>query len=142
MVFMLAVKWTKEFNGVAVPEIDEEHQALFQLAGQIEEALSAGAILGALEAQLQELVGDVTEHFSHEEKMMKAGRYPAYSWHKGQHNVVRNKVAELVRAQQEGDRETVLRSLDYIVTWLKTHTAVSDRMMAAFFRTNPTGKSR
>jgi hemerythrin len=131
---MLAVKWTREANGVAVPEIDEEHQELFRLLEEIEQTLAREPNAGAL---VRELAAHTARHFSKEEKMMKARRYPAYAWHKSQHDVVRQRAAELEKADRQGDREAVLASVNYLAAWFKTHTAVSDRMMGAFLRTNP-----
>ncbi len=139
---MQSIKWSKESNGVAVPAIDEEHQRLFELAEEIDKALSEGVMLNSVEEPLRRLIDEAGHHFSHEEKLMKAGRYPAYTWHKGQHDTVRRKIAELDRAAQQQDREAAVQSLDFITAWLKTHTAVSDRMMGAYFRTKPARNPR
>lgn len=131
---MQALKWTPENNSVYLPDIDQEHQSLFEMTDTVYQALKADARLETVESVIRELITHAGGHFAHEEKMMRSSRYPGYRWHKGQHNVVRSKVAALEQATQRGDRETVLFLLDYLSAWLKTHTAVSDRMMAAYLR--------
>ena len=91
--------------------------------------------LSTVEPGLRDLIDHTVSHFSHEERLMRSMRYPAYAWHKGQHDTVRAKVADLQRRVQKGDREAVLPALDFLTAWLQTHTAVSDRMMGAFLRT-------
>jgi hemerythrin-like metal-binding protein len=120
---------------VCVPEIDEDHQAIFRLADELFQALAAGALLSAVEPGLRDLIAQTASHFSREERLMRSMRYPSYAWHKGQHDTVRAKVARLERSLQRADRETVLAALDFLTAWLQTHTAVSDRMMGAFLRT-------
>ena len=66
---------------------------------------------------------------------MRSMRYPSYAWHKRQHDTVRAKLVLLERDAQKGDREAVLTALEFLTAWLQTHTAVSDRMMGAFLRT-------
>ena len=131
-----ALTWSPESNSVYLPDIDQEHQSLFQMTDAIYQALQADARLETLEPAIRELIAQAAGHFAHEEKLMKSLHYPGYVWHKGQHNVVRKKVAALEHATQHGDRETILFFLEYLSAWLMTHTAVSDRMMAAYLRTN------
>ena len=139
---MQCLEWTAERNAVAVPEIDEEHQALFQLGNILYQAVAEGALLSAVEPELRELIAQTVSHFAREERIMRSKRYPGYGWHKGQHNTVRAKLAALERAIQKGDREAVLPALDYLTAWLQTHTAVSDRMMGAFLRTQDLSQTR
>jgi hemerythrin-like metal-binding protein len=91
---------------------------------------------------LRDLIAHTSSHFSREERLMRSMRYPSYAWHKGQHDTVRAKVARLQRCVERGDREAVLPALDFLTAWLQTHTAVSDRMMGAFVRTQGYGLGR
>lgn len=132
---MQCLKWSADHNAVCVPEIDDDHRTIFRLADELYQALAAGALLSAVEVELQELIAQCSSHFSHEERIMRSMRYPSYAWHKLQHDTVRAKLVLVERAAQKGDREAVLTALEFLTAWLQTHTAVSDRMMGAFLRT-------
>ena len=132
---MQCLKWSADHNAVCVPAIDEDHQTIFRLADEVYQFMEQGALLSTVEPGLRDLIDHTVSHFSHEERLMRSMRYPAYAWHKGQHDTVRAKVADLQRRVQKGDREAVLPALDFLTAWLQTHTAVSDRMMGAFLRT-------
>jgi hemerythrin-like metal-binding protein len=139
---MQCLEWKSERNAVAVPEIDDEHQAIFQLGNDLYQALAGGELLSAVEPGVRELIAHTAGHFSHEERLMRSRSYPMYAWHKGQHDTVRSKLAELEKSLEKGDREAVLPALDYLTAWLQTHTAVSDRMMGAFLRTQDLSRTR
>jgi hemerythrin-like metal-binding protein len=134
------LEWTVERNGVAVPEIDEQHREIFQLGNDLCQALAGGALLSAVEPGVRALIAHTADHFEREERMMRTKRYRAYAWHKGQHDTVRGRLAQLEQSVKQGDREAVLPVLDYLTAWLQTHTAVSDRMMGAYLRTTPATK--
>ena len=136
------LEWSAERNAVSVPEIDQEHQEIFVLGNNLYRALEGGALLNALEPQLLELAAHVTEHFALEEKMMRSRRYSAYAWHKAQHDTVRARLAGLEKSVKADDREAVMSTIDFITAWLQTHTAVSDRMMGAYLRTQDLSRSR
>jgi hemerythrin-like metal-binding protein len=133
---MQCLKWSADHNAVCVPEIDDEHQTIFRLADELYQAVEQGSVMSSLEAVLRDLIDQTVTHFSHEERLMRSLRYPAYGWHKAQHDTVRTKLAYLGRRVEKGDREAVLPALDFVTAWLQTHTAVSDRMMGAFLRTH------
>ena len=139
---MHGLEWNAKRNAVAVPEIDEQHQAIFELANSLYLVLEGGAMLSAVAHGVRELITQTTRHFAREERIMRSKRYPAYAWHKEQHDAVRSRLAELKKGLANGDREAVLPVLDYLTGWLQTHTAVSDRMMGAFLRTHAGSRPR
>jgi hemerythrin-like metal-binding protein len=136
------LKWKAERNAVAVPEIDEQHEAIFELGNCLYRALGGGAMLNAVELGIRKLLAHTSDHFAREERMMRSKRYPAYAWHKRQHDTVRARLAELEKGLANGDREIVLAALDYLTGWLQTHTAVSNRMKGAFLRTHEVSRTR
>ena len=139
---MECLEWSQEHNAVAVPELDEQHQAIFEMANSHHQALIGGALLAAIEPGVRELVSYVVAHFACEERLMRCKRYPAYTWHKGQHDNVRTKLVELENSLKKGDREAIGDTLDYLTAWLQTHTAVSDRMIGAFLRLQALARTR
>src|ERR1051325_7853553 len=130
------LNWICESHSVYLPEIDEEHKELFRLGDEVYEAMMEGASLSAVAPKLLALASQAINHFNHEEALRRSARYPSRAWHRGQHDVIRAKLAELERSIQGADREAVLPAIDYISAWLQTHTAVSDRMMGAYLRSH------
>ena len=52
---MQCLEWNAERNAVAVPQIDEEHQAIFQMGNDLYQALAGGALLNAVEPGVRRL---------------------------------------------------------------------------------------
>ncbi|HTS62774.1 MAG TPA: hemerythrin family protein [Candidatus Acidoferrales bacterium] len=130
---MALFKW-RSAHSVYLPEIDAEHRALFRLAEELHRGLSAGTDLAHLRPVLVELIASAEAHFRHEERIMKAAHYTGLAWHKKQHDAVRWRAKRTLRRIDAGHTEDAGELLDFIETWLKTHTAVSDRMMGAYLR--------
>ena len=128
------MNWISESHSMYVPELDEEHRNLFRLGDDVYEAMLSGAGLAETAPKVQAFIAQMTSHFVHEETLMRSSRYPSRAWHRGQHDTVRAKMAELERSMQQGDRDAVLPAIDFISAWLQTHTAVSDRMLGAHLR--------
>lgn len=128
-----SLRWTEE-NAVHVPEIDAEHQAMFRLAADLRGALMDGAKQSQVELLARRLSTEVTGHLAHEERLLRASRYPALEWHERQHQSGRARVAALQRAIAAGDLEAVFDALESLAGWLRDHTSVADRMAGAYLR--------
>jgi hemerythrin len=118
---------------IFIPEIDAEHKTLIRLAGELETALASGARRARGEVLLA-LVSHIQNHFAHEERLMRASRYDALAWHKGQHDGARRQVKRFIKRIEEGDRTAGAEMLQYLAGWLQGHISVTDRMMAAYLR--------
>ncbi|MGA2273216.1 MAG: bacteriohemerythrin [Bryobacteraceae bacterium] len=118
---------------IFIPEIDAEHRTLFRLVDELATALDSRAhgVRGEL---LESLVSHMQDHFAHEERLMRASRYDALAWHKGQHDGARRQARRFIKRIEEGDREAGAELLQYLAGWLQGHIPVTDRMMAAYLR--------
>jgi hemerythrin len=126
-------KWSRS-HSVYLPEIDAEHRALFRLGEELEKNVAAGTSLTAVQPLLVDLIASVENHFRHEERIMKACHYNALGWHKKQHDAVRWRLRRSVKLIEGGDREAAVQLVEFLHSWLKTHTSVSDRMLGAYVR--------
>jgi len=129
---MRPFEWSEEY-GVSVPEIDSDHQAMFRVADGLYRALVAETSASQAQPVFRELATHAGEHFSHEERLMRASGYPLYAWHKRQHAVVNGKMKLLERRILHDDRNAALLVLDLSV-WLKNHIRLADRMLGAYLR--------
>jgi hemerythrin-like metal-binding protein len=83
---------------------------------------------------LHALIAHAEDHFSHEEWLMESVKYPSYGWHKQQHNTARRRLKLLAPLIESGESEAAELLLDFLEGWLRDHTSVTDRMMAAYVR--------
>jgi len=127
------LKWSKAHE-IYIPELDAEHRGLFRLAGEMHEALAAGATPVQIRSRFRNLMAGLDEHLAHEERLMRAAGYPSYAWHKQSHDGVRKKVRQCALRVERGDREVIPPMLAELSVWLKEHLALPDRLMAAYLR--------
>ena len=118
---------------IFIPEIDAEHRILFRLVDELATALHSHS-RQTRSAALESLVSHMQDHFAHEERLMRASRYDALAWHKGQHDGARRQVRQFIKRIEEGDRKAGAELLQYLAGWLQNHMPVTDRMMAAYLR--------
>jgi hemerythrin len=119
---------------VHVPAVDEEHQQIFRLCGDLRRAAAAGAPTTALQSIVDDLVIHTSRHLSHEEREMRTAGYPLYAWHHRQHQTVRSRVSPLSRRIRRGDRGAATELLDFLSGWLHNHIRLADRMWGAYLR--------
>jgi hemerythrin-like metal-binding protein len=130
---MRLFKWGKS-NAVFVPAIDDEHRAIFQATGELQQALAGGAPLFQVQEILHRLIACLEDHFAHEEKLMRGTRYLSFDWHKQQHDTARKRLRQYVPLIENGDLEAGNALVEFIANWLHDHTTVTDRMMGAYLR--------
>ncbi|HZT28864.1 MAG TPA: hemerythrin family protein [Bryobacteraceae bacterium] len=130
---MRPVKWNSAY-AIYVSEIDSEHRAMFQMVEALQRAANSGKTPEETHALLRAVMAHTIDHFSHEERLMRAAGYSGYRWHKRQHEAARRKLTDFSRRIQEGEPEALSPLLDYLAGWLKDHIGVADSMMAASLR--------
>jgi hemerythrin len=130
---MSLFQWSNA-HSIYLPEIDAEHRALYQLGDELHKALLAGAGRAQLKPILANLLESAEQHFRHEERLMRAIHYDAFSWHKHQHDAVRKRAKALAKRFEEGDAVAPSELLKFLSDWLRDHMAVADRMMGARIR--------
>jgi hemerythrin len=114
--------------------MDEEHQELFRLAGDIYTAIGREAGTEQLLALCTALANSMRRHFSHEEALMQQTCFASTNWHKQQHAAAKSKLAALRKRLHAGDADAALAALHFIAAWLRDHTSVADRILAAHVR--------
>ena len=118
---------------VDVPEMDGEHEVLFHQLASLQHALAEDRLQAATPL-LKKLKAHAAEHFSHEERNMRASRYGHYGWHRRQHQAAQTKVALLERSLRLGDTRAARETADSFGRWLRDHIAIADRMLGAHLR--------
>jgi len=125
--------WSSQYT-VYVPQIDAEHRAIFLMGAELEQAAAARATQVRISEIVRALIDHAEDHFTHEERLMRAARYQGYEWHKRQHDAVRRRLREISGRIESDDRQAPAELLEYLARWLRDHTAVTDRMLGAALR--------
>lgn len=129
---MRSLKWSIS-HAVFVPEIDDEHKEIFQAVSDLQNGLAGGASANVA-MLIDRLIASIVDHFAHEERLMRAARYGSLRWHKQQHDHARTRTGRLVVRIEQGDIGAGNELVEFLTAWLRDHTRVADRMMAAFLR--------
>jgi len=130
---MSLFKWSSA-HSVYLPEIDAEHRAIYRLGDELHKALLAGAEPAQLKPILANLLESADQHFRHEERLMRAVHYTAFAWHKQQHDAARKRLKQFTERIDAGESGAVCEMVDFFKLWLRDHTGLHDRMMAAYLR--------
>ena len=123
--------WDKALE-CGIPSIDSEHKELFRQVGILmDESRSDRAA-----TTLDFLSGYVVKHFTHEQIMHKASKYPASAAHKEMHDrfVV---VYSSLRAEYErkgNNPETLIKIIKTIELWLRDHIMGMDCDFAEYYK--------
>lgn len=126
------VEWREEYN-IGIPDIDKQHKSIVSLINEIYHSMHQTNRKGdyVLEV-LEKLDNYVVEHFSYEEKLFKAAKYPGYQEHRKQHQVFAENIKEL--HEEFGSSFVNLRLLmQFLTGWLVEHIGESDRNFAIFW---------
>ncbi|HEY1339161.1 MAG TPA: hemerythrin family protein [Bryobacteraceae bacterium] len=130
---MRTLKWSTS-HAVFVSGIDDEHKEIFEGVSRVRRAFIAGAPQQEVRELTECLVTCIEEHFAHEERLMRAARYPSLAWHREKHTWARKRVREFVGRMEQGDANAALAMVEYLTSWLPDHAMLPDRMMGAYLR--------
>ena len=122
----MAIEWL-DSHCLGHPEIDTQHQMLFELVNRL---LAATEMVSLTDAIVK--LGEYTQaHFTHEENIMRAIGYPHIEVHVEQHNTLLaklNNVAELI-ANYTLD---VANFKSFLTAWMLNHIETLDAQLVSF----------
>ena len=124
---------------IDVPEIDDQHRALFAKVERFDAAVRAG-VRGAEIRELFTFLGQyANEHFESEERLMREAGYPRLASHTLEHAEFRRRLATLLpHWESEGESISLLMAVSgFLARWLREHVATSDRAIGEYLRTRP-----
>ncbi len=123
----MAARWSDDLNlGIGI--MDRDHRALFVLLERFPGADEAGRV-----ALFNEIVAELTEHFEHENELMRRYDFFAYHCHHGEHERVLAELRALQDAAAKGDSSG---AIDWVETkvepWFMDHRNSMDLVTARF----------
>jgi hemerythrin-like metal-binding protein len=119
------------------PDIDAQHREIFRRFAVLVDAMDGGA--PAEIDVLLDFLGDyAVRHFSAEEKVMAAVRYPGATVHAAAHARFVREYRELRALHEEngGSRAVHVKARIWIEDWLRAHILGVDLALARYLRTS------
>ena len=123
---MALMRWSDKFS-VGVPTMDKQHMVLFDSLNDLHAAMMKGQAQTLTGPLLRKLVAYTRDHFSAEEAMMSAAKYPSLPAHRIKHREFEKQVGEYVGRFERGEITLNLDLLNFLRDWLVTHIQGEDR---------------
>ncbi|HEX6896959.1 MAG TPA: bacteriohemerythrin [Bryobacteraceae bacterium] len=115
-------------------EIDAQHQHLFRLASELNQAMTAGTSRIVLESILASLITYTQRHFADEERLMLKYQYPEYRLHKAAHDKLTAQVVAFHTDFKAGRSVMTIDLLHFLKNWLAHHIGHVDQKVALFLK--------
>ena len=113
--------WDKSLT-VGNPDLDEQHQKVFELAN----SLSNDSDEGQMKRTILQIFKHLTKHFSDEENMMKEIGYPKRAEHQELHNELITKLSDIKMISLSAG-EPVIQFKKFIFEWITDHIMNADK---------------
>lgn len=135
---MTSVQFGPQYH-VGIPQVDGEHQQLFNIVARIQSALEKDSGTAQAEARIavRELIEYTRTHFASEEALMAAAAYPALAAHQQLHEDLLRQVSDM---ELRVELEEPFASLDlshFLANWLIRHIQAEDRRFGAYVADRP-----
>jgi hemerythrin len=122
--------WNPAYT-VGCAEIDQQHQQLFAMAGDLHKAMMERRGKEVLADLLKRLVAYTKYHFSTEERRMQESGYPHYMQHRTEHVKLTQQVIEFEEKVRKGEAAVSIEILKFLSDWLTHHIQRSDQKLAS-----------
>jgi len=119
-------KFTSEFS-VNVKDIDKQHQGIFNFINKIHKAIKENQKTTELLKILKEMARWVTDHFTHEERLMQTAGYQGLSAHKDIHKKLLSDVSDVIRKIENKEDIDLIELLAFLKRWLIDHILGTDK---------------
>jgi hemerythrin len=122
---MALMTWSKKFS-VGVQALDDQHTVLVQLLNDLHAAMMKGQTQTFTGPLLHKLAEYTRTHFTAEEKILSAARFPALAEHRKIHINLLKQVDEFAARYDKGQVTLNLDLLTFLRDWLNTHILKED----------------
>ena len=122
---MALVTWSSKYS-VGVKALDSQHTVLFGYLNDLHSAMMEGKGKTMTGSLLRKLLDYTRTHFSAEEAMLTASRYPALVVHKAEHHELIKQVENYAARYEQGEITLDISLLHFLRDWLSGHILKSD----------------
>jgi methyl-accepting chemotaxis protein/hemerythrin len=126
-----AVEWSDDYS-VLVNELDSEHQKLFHLINDLNEAMLQGQSSTVINNIIQGLIDYTEKHFSHEEKILESINYPELAEQKRLHKMFVNKIIDFKDELASGEMLLSVKIIQFLKEWLIKHIMIVDKKYSKY----------
>ncbi len=121
-----AFAW-KEAYSVHVTTLDRQHQQLFGMISELNDALAAGKGNEVVGRLLDRLVDYTVSHFTAEEKLLERYGYAGLAEHHAKHQELVTKLNGLLQDFKAGNLGVSVSLMLFLRSWLKDHILGTDK---------------
>jgi len=131
----MAREWKKEYN-IGVSIIDSQHQEMFAVMNELDDAISSKKSKMELDGILSSLIDWTKNHFDFEERIFNKLGFTEAKEHERHHKAFKQRLEDL-RKKIEQEHEHLQKHLaDYLEDWLTNHVYKQDRKFVSLFHKN------
>ena len=136
------VYWSESYS-MGIKLIDDQHKGLLDFVNELFVHASGNEEeeRAWFKEAIQQAVQYIKEHFTTEEKYMRATRFHGYAEHKKTHDEFTLAVIRSVKDFQAGKRLVLEKFAYFLKDWVLTHVAIMDRQYSDYFRKIATRKA-
>ena len=122
------VTWDEKY-ATGIELVDSQHKELISLTNKLYKACMDGyeAVSTVFKEAMSSMVEYVRYHFAAEEKIMDRIKYPMYSDHKKQHEVMVRLILESAMEYNEGKKTVPHNFVRILKDWILSHIAIYDK---------------
>lgn len=119
---------------VGIPQVDQEHRQLFDIAGDIYDSLGSNEATAQAAARnaVARLLDYTATHFTSEETLMEAAGYPDLKVHRLLHQQLLHQAHDMAMRVELGDRYLPADLSHFIYVWLIKHIQAQDKRFGEF----------
>ena len=132
------ITWNPTYS-VQNAEIDQQHQKLLALLGELETAMLEGRGAEILGNTLDQVLEYTDYHFSTEEALMSTHRYPNTELHLAQHEEFKAHALDLHQQYAAGQRALAIDTLTFLCEWMLYHILSTDKEFGSFLSAKGVG---
>jgi hemerythrin len=127
------VVWDEKY-ATGIPLIDSQHKELFSLTNELFRACMSGdeALKNVFKETMGRMVDYVRFHFGAEQELLQRLKYPDYTEHKKQHDILIRDILEAVNGYNKGEKFVPNQFVRTMRDWILSHIALTDKLYVAY----------
>lgn len=136
-MMLVAFQWKDRYN-LNIPEIDKQHQRLFEIGARVYDLAMSNDSYDHYDEildLLKELLDYTEYHFKFEEELMSKHQYSGFDQQHDDHIFYVEKIKAISSRDIDSDQQkATLEIVDFLSEWISSHIMFSDRKYAMEFK--------
>ena len=124
--------WKEEYN-IGIKEIDSQHQDIFNILAELNDAIAENKEKEIIDGILESLLEYSESHFDYEESLLEEKNYPKLEHHKKMHEAFEQRINRLIDAFEHG-KNLQEHLAEFLEHWLIKHIDSEDKKFVLFLK--------